>query len=383
MNGSGSGSESGSASRDTWPALTSLRFIAALWIAVFHLWRFDRWSTPAVVEHVVVAAPVAVSFFFVLSGFLLTVSYVDDAGRLSTTARAFWRARFARVMPLYWLSLVVAAPIAVALWRKAGADPAALSDVVKDLAAAAFVVQGWIPGRALAINPPAWSIVVEVAFYAVFPVIAPYLVREARRAPGQWLAGLWLLSVAPGVALIFADPDGVVLARGFVAHDVHAYWLDIVKYHPLLRLSELLLGVVVGARFAGGSRVKAGAGVAAAIGVVVVAAAGLPYTVQHNGLLAPLFALIIVAAASSSSSSSSSLLAARPLVKLGEASYALYLLHVPLLWWIAGIGERRTGAKILEDPAHAAAALAFVVVASVVVYAAFEDPLRRRLRGRR
>lgn len=391
------------APREQYDGLTVARFVGAVWVIVFHAWRFDDWHAPGVlgnvVENVLESATVAVTFFFALSGFVLTVSYLDDDGALSTSSRSFWRARVARVVPLHWLALLVAAPIALALWRRAGADPAAFRDVVNDGLAAFLLVQSFIPGRELAWNPPAWSIAVEVFFYALFPLVAPRLYRAASTSTTSavlLLAGLWLLSVVPGVWCVVADPDG--LGRAVTPQD-HGVIGDVVKYHPLVRLPELLFGVVLGQQFRRGLRLPPAAIVAAVVALVVVAALGVPYMILHNGLLLPVFAALILglaslpsspapsspapsSPASSSSLSSWSARALRLGVLLGNASYALYLLHVPLLWWISGVGERRTGRKILAEPGVTAAALVVCVVVAVVVFQLFEDPLRRRLRGR-
>ncbi|MDP2339769.1 MAG: acyltransferase [Deltaproteobacteria bacterium] len=371
--------------RASYPALTSARFAAAVVVVVFHVWRWGVWEAPPIVERFVAAGPIAVTFFFVLSGFLLTLTYTTQESMLTTTKVAFWRARVARVLPVHWLGVLVAFPVALALWKKAGADPQAFGDVVKDGFFSLSLLQAWIPGHELAINPPAWSIGVEALFYALFPFVAPRLATTTKHPaghphPGAWplLGLLWLVSVWPGIGYVLLDPDGLATGGVVVDRGTHAHYLDMLKYHPLVRLPELLMGVVVGGLFQRGLRVSAAGAAAAMAVVVVVVAAGVPYAILHNGLLAPAFAIVIVALASAPSTS---ILAARPLVRLGESSYALYILHVPLLWWISGIGERRTGTKILEQPAAAAAAVVVVVVVSVFVFMAFEDPLRRRLRG--
>ncbi len=76
------------------PALTSLRFFAALWVVLFHIREFGLWRggiTPY--RAVVQLGYLGVSFFFVLSGFILVYVY---AGR-EVPKRLFWQARFARV----------------------------------------------------------------------------------------------------------------------------------------------------------------------------------------------------------------------------------------------------------------------------------------------
>jgi len=81
--------------RPRLPALTSLRFFAALHVVFFHLLALKiLWST-GWLKQISSIGYVGVSFFFVLSGFILVYTY---AGREST-AIEFWRARFARIYP--------------------------------------------------------------------------------------------------------------------------------------------------------------------------------------------------------------------------------------------------------------------------------------------
>jgi peptidoglycan/LPS O-acetylase OafA/YrhL len=367
-----SGAEGDRARRPHLPALTSLRFFAALYVVIYHLWRWDAWRAPAVVVDVVAAGPIAVTFFFVLSGFVLTWTYELD-GRLRGGARAFWRARAARVYPVYAFGLLVSAPVVLALWARAGGGREAFVHELVGGVAAFFMVQAFHPDFALAWNPPAWSLSAEAFFYLLFPAAAPWLL--AARRPRVVGVALWVLSLAPSVAYLALSPDGL----DGVDHRVHAPWSDALKYHPLARLPELLLGVLAARAYLGGLRLPAAAGWGALFACLVVVGSGaVPYALLHNGLLAPLFVVALISLAPSAGA-----LAARPLLRLGEASYALYILHVPLFYWVAGAGERRTGEKVLERPAVAIATVLAAVVISLVVYRLFEAPLRARLRGRR
>ncbi len=349
--------------------------MAALWVVIYHLWRWDTWTAPAAVTRMVAAGPLAVTFFFVLSGFILVYAYTDDHGELRTTTARFFRARFARIYPVYLLGLVIAFPVVVALWRKAGADPGAFRlEMIKGIAAAGLV-QSWVPDWALAWNPPAWSIAVEASFYALFPWgLRPLAKRTAAQLAGL-ATGLWVLSLLPSVAYLAWSPDGLDV----VDHRTHAFWIDALKYHPLARLPELLMGMCAGALFVQ-SRSTArpeGAVLGLVVAGVVIASGVVPYALLHNGLLAPAFVLVVWG-----------LTAVRRVprlaVWLGESSYALYILHVPVLFWIVGWGQRRHEVdNILERPGAAAAAAVACVALSGLVYRAFESPLRRRLRGRR
>lgn len=89
-------------------ALTGSRFVAALAVLLFHNVRFEsgpQWSN-RLISHV----GKSVLIFFVLSGFILTYTYLDDARRKRFNLRSFFLARVARIYPVYLLGLVIALP---------------------------------------------------------------------------------------------------------------------------------------------------------------------------------------------------------------------------------------------------------------------------------
>ena len=104
------------------PALTGLRFVAALLVVVHHVMRhFRPGIVPTDAQDPVIAVferllyavlyegGIAVDFFFVLSGFILTYNYVNQAGGQRVSGPGFYIARIARIYPAYIFSLFVAA----------------------------------------------------------------------------------------------------------------------------------------------------------------------------------------------------------------------------------------------------------------------------------
>lgn len=92
--------------------LTSLRFFAALAVLLFHSGSSALISTglvPAPVANFLRNGDLGVSFFFILSGFILTFVYY---GKLGSGRRlmSYARARFARIYPVYALALVLMLP---------------------------------------------------------------------------------------------------------------------------------------------------------------------------------------------------------------------------------------------------------------------------------
>jgi peptidoglycan/LPS O-acetylase OafA/YrhL len=323
---------------------------------------------------------VAVTFFFVLSGFVLTWACVDDEGRVSS-GRRYAASRLARLLPVHALSVLVVAPVAVGLWRRAhqgGGGDFGL-DVALPGLLVALNLQAWHPATALAWNPPAWSLSVEVAFSALFPFLAPRFVARRWRGASLIAGALLVVAFAPGVAALVVAP-----ADFDVGPAAHGVLVDAWRYHPLLRLPEFIAGVAAACALRAGvvapPRLVVGA-VVVVVGVVGLTATGVvPVVLVHNGLFAPAFAVWVLALATARGRGVR-LLSSTPLRLLGDASYALYLLHVPALYWFVAIAERRGHARVLDDPRHAALAALACVGLAVLAHVLFERPARRALQA--
>jgi peptidoglycan/LPS O-acetylase OafA/YrhL len=191
---------------------------------------------------------------------------------------------------------------------------------------------------------------------------------------------LWLVSLAWPTAYLVLRPDGVAeVGRGS-----EQVWITVLRYNPLVHLGEFTLGIACGLRFLargvsrqGRPRVAAAVAPLAVLGVLALGDA-VPYALLHSGLLAPLFAAIIYALACGGGAAAR-VLAARPMVKLGEASYALYLLHLPIAGFFV-YAEQRLGVTGAAAWGLTACAIVTAVVVSLIVFARVEEPSRRFLR---
>lgn len=362
--------------------LTALRFFAALLVVAHHfapyplLW--ERLSQEPTLRgrlcSLALTGFVGVDLFFVLSGFILAYSYLAPSGRLRGTPRAFWRARFARVYPLYLLAYAAAAaPFA---WQH---DPRA--SPLPTAVAALTLTQAWLPWAASTWNPPGWSLSVEALFYALFPLLLPALARLPRRRYPLAFAALWIACCAVPLAYV-TRPDASLV------------WLWAIVYNPLLRLPEFLIGVLAGLLFVGRERAGADAPrqprrspylpyagpgtLLIAVAVLTTAAPWLrPFL--RSGALDPLFALAIYALAAGGGPVASFL--ARPLPRLlGEASYAMYIVHWPLWDWLTRLMGVSTPAA-RASWAFCLDYLGIVVSVSVLALWVIERPARAALRG--
>ena len=161
------------------PALTGLRGLMALWVVLYHV----RGETRKVEGHFLVpdfigeTGGVAVSVFFVLSGTLMSLCYdgCGDFGVHSCCKKAFWWRRFARLAPLYYLTLLIAAYTITALYDCLYVDACIASVVLTPLSLQALIPVGpvW--------NEVTWSISCETISYLLFPYLphrdSPYLLR--------------------------------------------------------------------------------------------------------------------------------------------------------------------------------------------------------------
>src|SRR5580693_9914155 len=164
--------------RPRLPALTSLRFFAAFHVVIFHLLATQVVRGPDWFQKLSSVGYVGVSFFFVLSGFILVYTY---AGR-NLSLKDFWRARFARIYPAYAFSLLFTAPFFFFAVLKLDIPFFAWPKVHLKLASGLVItlLQAWVPPAALTWNSVAWSLSVEAFFYLLFPFLILIFIRRSK-----------------------------------------------------------------------------------------------------------------------------------------------------------------------------------------------------------
>ncbi|MDE1155839.1 MAG: acyltransferase [Acidobacteriaceae bacterium] len=341
------------------PALTSVRFFAALYVALFHMVRpFERWGRGAEFAG---AGYVGVSFFFLLSGFILTYSHAAEPSLGSVFRKRFYFARFARIYPVYFL-LTLAAGV---LMRSYFDKPIHLVAYLADF----LMLQTWSIRMVSFFNVPAWSVSMEVFFYLVFPFLFRRVRPRSLTAGVALLLGFWLLAMAmPAVAM--ATGAGGTWHEGFGSF---SFW---IRRFPPFALPEFLAGVVLGWLYLEHPPAPRRALWMAITAILTLLALlsyadHLPMLMLHNGLLIPLYALVLVGL--SQRHWLSRALAWGPLVLLGEASYSLYLTHFML-------GDAMTEYFGWQQNFRALAVnLPLALAISVLLYLCVERPSRKRL----
>ena len=355
-------------------ALTSLRFFAALVVVLFHLRVMHILSGgPWWYQNFASIGYVGVNCFFVLSGFILVYTY----GGSTVDARRFWGARFARVYPAYFLSLLITAPsffyavgqldIPYLAWSK--------QHVVTACTLTLSLLQAWVPQGALTWNAVCWSLSVEAFFYLLFPGLLPWTRRLAPRGLALGIVGCSLLSLTLPLLYVFLHPDGLDKVNSL---ETTLPWKNVLSFNPVVRLPEFVTGMLAGQLFLSGGRNRKCALPLVAIGIgVLVILTGLvgkiPNPLICAGILSPAFAAIIYGLALLPAGSNS-FLGWRWLVLLGEASYSLYLLHSFVISRVAA------ATASLPGWVQVAACLAGAMAASLICFRLVEQPARRMLR---
>lgn len=301
-------------------ALTGLRCFAALNIVFFHFSNPD-WFGP--LSPVVNAGYLSVSFFIMLSGFVLAYNYAGRAREGKLDKVRFWKARFTRLYPVYLLSLLLGYQT---FFAERGAHTTVMFWMGTILTP--LLLQGWIPEIATFWNTPAWTMSAEAAYYVFFPWIAA--VRPPARLAGHvWrLAGLWVLGMLPGALYAIYNPDGIAHVDRFSTGP----WLQALKFTPLPHLASFVFGVMLASldeviERTGLFRVILGLVGFAGIYAILVSGR-VPYALIHDGLLMPLFGCLILGLAGINVLSK--LFGFRAFVFVGESSYCLYLMHFNL-----------------------------------------------------
>lgn len=363
-----------SGARPRLPALTSLRFFAAFHVVIFHFQAMQIFIGPAWFKKLSSIGYVGVSFFFVLSGFILVYTYAGQPIIL----KSFWRARFARIYPAYAFSLLVTAPffffavltmnIPFFVWAKAHLKLASV--LVLSL------LQAWVPQAALTWNAVAWSLSVEAFFYLLFPFLVLLFVRRSQPQLVIIATASWLTSLALSGFYVALNPDHLSVVNADV---LGAFWLNALKFNPLARLPEFVLGMASGFLFLRSRRESKFAlplvlGGIAAVVLVIYFSAVIPYPILHTALLAPAFAAIVYGFALRPKWSA--ILENRLFVLCGDASYSLYLLHSLI---IGMYFHSPTGQLRYQSPIGVLVFVLIAVTISALVYRFVEEPARRKL----
>ena len=266
------------------PGLTGIRTFLAIGIMFFHFTP----PMPAVLKPLVEAGFTYISFFLLISGFVLSYNYAHRVDTLKPTK--FYLARLSRLYPVYLLSLIVSLQMLHAEWQIRS-----LHEFLQGFLLTPFLLQGWSPTLATFWNTVAWTLSTEAMLYLAFPHINR--MKFWPKSVGKLallFAAFWAWELILPTIYVLTNPDHLSEINRYSS----GYWLRALKYTPLPFLPIFLAGVSLGRmhdllqlsdRAKLGLTALAGGGIAFAFYFLVPR---VPYVMLHGGLLTPVFGLL-------------------------------------------------------------------------------------------
>ena len=200
--------------------LTSLRFIFAFLVFMSHNNLFPN-AVDSFLWHIFREGYAGVSFFFMLSGFILAYTYQQRLLERSVTIHSFYIARIARIYPLH-LSTLFISLFFIKFFSSVSAGS------IFNLGLNAFLLQSFVPGKEFLFNAVSWSLSDEAFFYAMFPIIVFSIPKIGKKRA--------TLLLVTGLLIIMAT---AYLLRNSPSE----HW--VLYINPLFRIFDLSLGIAI------------------------------------------------------------------------------------------------------------------------------------------
>lgn len=336
--------------------LTSLRAIAALWVAVCHFY-YQVPNGGGFIEQILRLGGLGVPLFFVLSGFILSHTYQHKFrnGISRPQLGAYAISRFARVYPAHLVMLLLYGLILV----PTGLYPSYFYDNGTSFLASLALVHAWGFYPVPVWNQPSWTVSVEFICYMAFPFIALAIARYTWRQ-----------------AMSFATLIAVALAGGILAFQsqwIFYFPLFIVKYGACF-----LIGCFVYAPFRDGVGRMGAPLTFVTIGAAIIGIIAATYGGSRFEGFVPLFFALWIFALASGSGPARALFETRPFVYAGEISYSYFLAHEAALLTMLALAK-----PMGFEPADIPMVFKFAagLVFALPLYHLVEEPGRRWLRS--
>jgi peptidoglycan/LPS O-acetylase OafA/YrhL len=352
-----------------FPGLNALRFFAAIAVVCSHVELLKGYNGfPNAYENAVVyeVGRLAVTFFFVLSGFLITWLLLEERRETGTIAvKKFYVRRILRIWPLYYATVLLAFFLFPHLAALTMPKVAPQAEVAKTFPLFAL----FLPQLALSLYPPvpfaepAWSIGVEEQFYLLWPL----LMKRMR-------SFVTLALVVIGVALA-ARYGALAIAKSNRADPVRLrFWNEVIDYLYFTRIECMAIGGLFAwlhfARREAMLRFLYSRGTQAIVYTLTIWRMATPgdKPIFSYGLYAVAFGILILNVATNERSLLR--LRARPFEFLGNISFSIYMLHEPAIQLVLRVTGDRNAALY-------AGSIALTIAFATASYFVIERPFLR------
>lgn len=287
--------------------LTFTRFIAAVAIVIYHYGTHTAVFGNSCIAPVFENAYMGVSYFFLLSGFVMIVA---SEGKEQIRFKPFMQHRIARIYPLYFFAILL-------MCFRVGWKAVDMGELLLALS----TLQSWVPGKAQVINYAAWSLSVEFFFYLIFPFLYNRIYKKVS-----------FKVIAIGIILVWQLTQ-VIFYLSIGPHAVLFTGVDkaTILFHPLIHLNEFLLGNLAGIYFLNRKSLTGRQSYAMPI-ILMLALLWIclqfrPGPVHYGGGILSFVLMPLIFLLASDKGWFSRLLKFRWAVFLGEISYGIYILQ--------------------------------------------------------
>lgn len=332
--------------------LTFTRFIAAYLIVIFHFGKEVFPFFREEINFIFKQANIGVSYFFILSGFVMIIAYRN---KKVISTKKYLVNRMARIVPVYYLSMIL-----FFIGMMLGYTKLNLTSFFMQI----FMIQSWFPGYVIATNVPTWSIVVEIFFYVLFPILFNRFYRNNLRKTSIIISLIWLFSQILHHILVFLYGNHEVLR-------------ELVYYFPIFHLNEFLIGNLFSLLFLqyGTKKQNNYDFLLMLLIFLIILFLRYPFNFDfHNGLLAIFFAPLILLLAMNKGFISK-LFSSKYFVFMGDISYSMYILQLPIYIFARQLPiENKTVLFFLYS--------LLLIILSIFSYLYIEKPMRETIKNK-
>ncbi|MCQ6558985.1 acyltransferase family protein [Paenibacillus mendelii] len=336
--------------------LTSFRFLAALLVFIHHVEIGSAFQL----------GYVGVSFFFILSGFILTYTYsVKMRSFNNIEMKKFYSSRIAKIYPVHVFTFFLAIPYYFFIPLK---HDTAL--YIIQAATNLLLIHSFIPFGNVSFNGVSWSLSDELFFYAMFPILVFIALKYFKKIKTKVvvLCVVWLTLVISFSLL----PD-----KG-------SFVLWFAYFFPVTRLFEFMAGVLLGFIFLQSRTIVKRispflfsvfelCSVGLLVAVVIIAPA-MSQNIRYGILFIPIWSILIYVF-SFQRGAISTLLSNRILVYLGKVSFSFYMIHNLVLSYIFFLWKPNINTYLLI-----LICFSVTILLSVLMYHFYEEPMRIKVK---
>lgn len=336
--------------------LTGLRYFAALLVFCSHL-KWDK--SQDLIKTILSSGYVGVSFFFVLSGFVLSYSYQEKIESKKIAFNRFIFLRFARLTPLHAVTIIPFIGLAIYTGKF---NPITLLVNLSYL-------QSWIPHSSVyfSFNAPSWSLSNEIFFYLCFFFIAAMPIKK-----------LWNILIVLVLIILFCATVVTTFFDGdklFGSQNTLAHWMFFI--FPGFRILEFICGMILYHFYKSGS-VKYSYFIVPAYIMLILAmyfADFVPEAFRMSLFFLPAIVFFLFAHLSGDGLVNR-FFKTKTMVLLGNASFAFYLIHQPLIRVFQGLLYSFN----LDDFSFFLITLIATTLLSIATYLIFEKWAEKKLK---